>query len=89
VQLSIKGFAMASGLLWGGGVLFVGLLNLVVASYGTTFLQVMSSVYPGFHFARTFGDVLIGGAYGLVDGAIAGFLFGWLYNIFASSRDKA
>lgn len=41
----------------------------------------MSSVYPWFHASRTFGDVLIATADGLVDGAVAGFLFAWLYNL--------
>ncbi len=85
MRLSVKGLAITSGLLWGGALLFVGLLNLAFASYGSSFLHMMSSVYPGFHFARTFTDVLVGGVYGLVDGAVAGLLFGWLYNFFSSS----
>lgn len=43
----------------------------------------MSSVYPGFHASHTVGDVLVGTVYGLADGAIGGFFFGWLYNFFA------
>jgi hypothetical protein len=69
-------------LLWGGAILFVGLLNLAYQSYGMEFLKLASSVYPGFHNSRKFVDVLVGTGYGLVDGAIAGFLLGWLYNLF-------
>ena len=83
MRLSIKALAVAAALLWGGGVLFVGLVNLAAPSYGTIFLQCMSSVYPGFHNSRTFIDVLVGTAYALVDGVVAGLLFGWLYNLFA------
>lgn len=83
MKLSLKGLTIASGLLWGGCLLCAGLTNLAVPSYGTSFLQAMSSVYPWFHASRTIGDILIGTLDGFVDGAVAGLLFGWLYNIFA------
>ncbi len=83
MRLSLKSLMCACGLLWGGAVLFVGLLNLASASYGTVFLKLTSSVYPGFHASRTSADVLVGTIYGLLDGAVAGLLLGWLYNIFA------
>lgn len=82
MRLSLKSMAVAGGVLWGSGVLLVGLLNLVRPSYGLSFLQMLSSVYPGFHLSRTVGDVLIGTGYALVDGAIAALIFGWLYNLF-------
>ena len=81
MRFSLKALAVVAALLWGGGVLFVGLVNLAAPSYGTMFLQCVSSVYPGFHNSRTFIDVLVGTAYALVDGAGAGLLFGWLYNL--------
>ena len=83
MQLSLKALTIATAVLWGGAVLFTALVNLAVPSYGTECLKLMSSVYPGFHFSRTFGDLLVGTCYGLVDGGIAGFLFGWLYNFVA------
>lgn len=86
MRLSMKGLAISAGLLWGGAILFVGLINLAASGYGANFLQMVSSVYPGFHFTRTFGDVLIGGVDGIADGAIAGLLFAWLYNILAVRR---
>ncbi|MBI4464674.1 MAG: hypothetical protein HY647_08215 [Acidobacteria bacterium] len=64
-------------------MLLPGLLNLVLPTYGEHFLMTMSSVYPGYHATRTLGDVLIGTGYGLVDGAVGGFLFAWLYNFIA------
>ena len=88
MRLSMKGMIAASALLWGGGILFVGLLNLAMPAYGTNFLQMLSSVYPWFHASRTFGDVIIGTIDGLVDGATAGFLFAWLYNAFAADGQK-
>ena len=84
MQLSLRGAAVAEGLLWGGALLFVGLINLSSPTYGSTSLQVMGSVYPFFHASRTLGDVVIGVVDGLIDGAIAGLLFAWLYNGFAA-----
>lgn len=89
MRLSPKALALASGILWGGAILFVGLINLAAPSYGADYLKLMSSVYPGFHASRTFGDVLVGTGYGLVDGAIAGWLLGWLYNFLAARRGQA
>lgn len=84
MRFSIQGSAVAVGLLWGGALLCVGLANLASPSYGVSFLQLMSSVYPFFHASHTPGDVLIGTVDGLVDGAVAGLLFAWLYNLFAA-----
>jgi hypothetical protein len=84
MPLSLRALTFTAALLWGGGMLFVSVLNLAAPSYGVGFLQMMSSVYPGFHASRTFGDVLVGTTYAAVDGAICGLLFGWLYNTFAA-----
>lgn len=88
MRLSPKSLMMACGLLWGGAVLCVGLLNLASASYGMDFLKLIGSVYPGFHASRKLGDVLVGTGCGLLDGAIAGFLLGWLYNLFAPDAQR-
>lgn len=66
---------------WGGAILFLGLVKLASPTYGLSFLQMVSSVYPGFHASRTIGDVLVGTGYALIDGAIGGLLFGWIYNL--------
>lgn len=89
MQLSYKGLAIAAGLLWGGAILFVGLINLGVPAYGMHFLEGVSSVYPWFHASRTFGDLVIGTLDGCVDGAIAGLIFAWLYNFFAGRPASA
>ena len=81
MQVSLKAIAIAAGVLWGGAILFLGLINLASPSFGLSFLHAISSVYPGFHVTRTIGDVLTGTVYALIDGAIAGLVFGWLYNI--------
>jgi multisubunit Na+/H+ antiporter MnhB subunit len=88
MRLSAKGLALTMAVLWGGCLLFVGLINLGSPSYGTNFLAAVSSVYPGFHATRTFGDILVGTGYALVDGGIAGLLFCWLYNWFAGNGGR-
>ena len=83
MKLSVKALAMTSGLVWGGAMLTCGLVNLAARPYGRRFLEVMSSVYPGFHNSRTLGDVLVGAGYGFVDGAVAGSVIAAIYNRFA------
>jgi len=84
MRLSTKSFMLTSSLLWGGALFTVGMINLAVPAYGTEFLRLMSSVYPGFRANRRLEDVLTGAAYGLVDGAIGGMVFAELYNRFTA-----
>ncbi len=83
MKFSIKGLALASGILWGLAMLGMGLANLIWGSYGQQFLQTMSSVYLGYHATRSIAEVVVGTLYGAVDGLIAGAVFAWLYNQFA------
>jgi hypothetical protein len=83
MRFSLKAIALAGAIVWGGAILLVGLINLAWPGYGLNFLQMTSSVYPGFHASHTIGNVLVGTLDGLVDGAVAGLLFAWLYNAFA------
>ena len=83
MKLSIKGLAWTSGLLWGASLFLVGVLNLIWPKYGTGFLDVMRSGYPGYGSLSGFVGVIVGTLYALVHGAVAGALFGWLYNYFA------
>src|SRR5437868_1414135 len=86
MELSIKGTAFACGALWGGGVLFCGLINLLSPGYGSGFLKVLKSVYPGFRYSRTASDVLVGTGYAVLDGATAGALYALLYNRFQTGQ---
>ena len=83
MKFSVKSLAIVLALLWSGGVLFVGLVNLAAPSYGIAFLQCVSSVYPGFQNSRHVLDVLVGTGYALCDGAVGGALLGRLYNFFS------
>jgi len=85
MRMSLKAITLSSAILWGGAMLFVGLIHMAVPSYGEDFLRIMSSVYPGADTAPRLGRVLLGALYGFVDGGTAGLLFGWLYSAFAGS----
>jgi hypothetical protein len=83
MKLSITAFTIACAILWGGGVLLVAIANLVWPTYGTAFLELLASVYPGYHAAQGGGSVVVATLYGLADGAITGAIFAWLYNLLA------
>lgn len=80
MRLSLKATAIAAGILWGGAILIVGLINLADPHYGMNFIELTSSVYPWYHASRDTLNVIIGTVDGLIDGAIAGLLFALLYN---------
>ncbi len=81
MKLSWKRLAFATGIGWGGCILVIGLMNLMWPPYGVTVLDLARSVYPGYAGMAGFGGVIVGTVYGLVDGAIAGAIFAWLYNV--------
>lgn len=87
--ISVRGVTVTSALIWGGCMLFVGLLNLAYPAYGSEFLRMMSSIYPGADTSRTIGRVLLGAMYGFIDGAIAGYLIAILYRFFAREHRPA
>lgn len=82
MKLNLKAFALTAGILWAAAMLLTGLANLIWSGYGVAALQMMASVYPGYHANGTIFDLIMGVLYALVDGAIAGLVFGWLYNTF-------
>ena len=83
MKLNVRALAAVAALIWGIVMLLTGLANLIFPNYGWDFLQVMASVYPGYHATRSFAQVIVGALYGLVDGAVGGAIFAWLYNRFA------
>lgn len=80
MKISIKGLAIALGVVWGVCILIVALANMVWPTYGAAFLDLVASLYPGMRSASGVGGAIIGALYGLVDGAIAGAIFAWIYN---------
>lgn len=82
-KLSIKAFTLASAILWGVGVLLVGICNRIWPGYGGMFLELIASVYPGYHASASVASSLVGAGYAFLDGAIGGAIFAWLYNRFS------
>lgn len=80
MKFRIRALALAVGVIWAGGIFMVGVANLASAGYGSAFLQLLASIYPGYSATASFGQVIIASLYGLVDGAVGGAIFAWLYN---------
>jgi len=77
MKLNLKAFALAAGILWGIGVLFI----LGVAGqtgYLSEFAALLTASYP--YTGTDLAGSIIGGAFGFVDAAIGGAIFVWLYN---------
>lgn len=83
MKLSLKSLTITAAVLWGVIVFLVAVANLIWPPYGAAFLNTVSSVYPGYEVTGSFGSVIVGTLYALLDGAIGGAVFAWLYNIFA------
>ncbi len=88
MKLNLKALTAALAILWAGLVLVVGMANLISPGYGKAFLQVLASIYPGYADSGSFGDVIVGSLYALVDAAVVGFIFGWLYNLLAGGKSS-
>jgi hypothetical protein len=83
MRLNLKALALTAGVVWASALFLTGLANLAWPRYGVAFLELMASVYPGYHAGHTFGQVIVGACYAFVDGAVSGLIFGWLYNLLA------
>ncbi len=81
---NIKALGFTLGIVWGGSILLTGLANLIWPTYGTAYLEVVASIYPGYDATPSFGQVIVGTLYGLLDGFVAGLIVGWVYNLFAA-----
>jgi hypothetical protein len=82
VKLSVKSLGIAAGLLWAFSFLLVSVCNYVWPPYGQPFLDLVSSLYPGYKAVGSPRSIIIGIFYALFDGAIGGVLFAWFYNTF-------
>jgi hypothetical protein len=81
MRFNLTAFALTIGLFWGGAILLVAAANAIWPNYGQAFLQLAASIYPGYHPVASIREIIVGTAYGFVDGAIGGWLFAWLYNL--------
>jgi len=89
MRFNVTALTLTVGLFWGAAMLIVASANLIWPSYGGAFLELAASVYPGYQPASGIGSVITGTLYGLVDGALGGAVFGWVYNFLARLRRGA
>ena len=90
MRLSVTAIAISFALVWGVLAMFLTVLaNMIWPTYGQEFLQTMASVYPGYKATASFGQVIVGSLYGVVDAAIIGAVFAWLYNLVLSRGEQA
>ena len=80
VKMRVKAFALSVAGMWAACVLVVGLAHLFWPGYGGAFLDLVASIYPGFHPDDGLQGVMVGTIYAIVDGGIGGALLAWLYN---------
>jgi hypothetical protein len=83
MKLSLKAMIIAGALFKAIGFLFVSLMNLVLRPYGGAYLALLTSIYPGYDPVSGPVGIVVGTLYSLIAGALAGLVFGWLYNFFA------
>ncbi len=85
MSLNVRALAVSVAIVWGVGFMLVGLLNLIFPSYGVAWLELGAALYPGYAGPAGLGSVIVVTMYGLVDGAVAGAVLAWLYNLVARS----
>ena len=83
MKLSLKSMIIAGALFKAVVFLFISLLNLVLRPYGGAYIAMLTSLYPGYDPLSVPLGIIVGTFYSLIAGALAGLLFGWLYNSFA------
>ena len=83
MRLSVIRFGCAVASIWGLAVLAVGTANVLWPDYGVKFLEMIDSIYPGYHYGQWgLGGVLVAAMYAVVDAWIFGVIFAWIYNRF-------
>ena len=81
MKFNIAAAAIAGGLGFAIALGLAGIINMFVEGYGSNFLDMMASVYPGYKASGTVGDLVIGCFYAATDGVIAGGGLALLYNL--------
>lgn len=77
MKLNMKKLALAFGVIWALYVVWIAWVAGAIG-WGDKIVDVLASLYRGYD--ATFLGGLIGGAWGFVDGAIAGVIVAWVYN---------
>lgn len=81
MQLDVKAFALACGVIWGLGV-FVLTWWIIAFEGATGNTTVLGLVYRGYSVSAA--GSFVGLVWGFFDGVVGGAIFAWLYNLLAS-----
>lgn len=84
-KLNPLALGLAAGIVW-GVVAFLCAVGAAYYGYGVELVALMASVHPG--YGATLGGAVIGAVYGFIDGLIACYVVGWLYNALAVKKAK-
>ena len=79
MDLSIRAVGFTAAIFWGALMLCIASAN-AAWGYGGAFLTLMDGLYPGYTHDGTIWSLIVGTLYAVVDGLVAGVIFGWLYN---------
>jgi undecaprenyl pyrophosphate phosphatase UppP len=83
MRLNLKALSLSLGIVWAGAVFLTTLLS-VPTGYGRGFLELLTSLYPG--YSVSWAGSVIGLVYAFVDGFICALIFGLLYNAFVREK---
>jgi hypothetical protein len=85
MKFDVKACALSCGLIWGAG-LFILTWWIIAFDGPTGEVTFIGRVYRGYAISPM--GSLAGLVWGLLDGLIGGAIFAWLYNIFATGRER-
>lgn len=88
MKLSIRGLALAGGIVWGLACLLCAIANALWPPYAQDFLTMVASFYPGYDAQPVPAQIVLVGAYAFVDGLIAGALIAWLHNLLRGRKSR-
>ena len=79
MKLNVRAIALASGIIWGGGIFLLAIFSIFFSIYSDIIIF-LSNYYIGLDVSFVGG--LIGFVWGFIDAGVGGALFAWLYNKF-------
>lgn len=83
-KLDVRAFGLATGILWGGCMFLLGLINTYY-KLGGAIEQTMGTLYIG--YKSTLSGSIIGGIWGFIDAGLGGVILAWLYNKFSQNSN--
>lgn len=82
MKLSVKALVFTMAIIWGGAMFLISVSNHLSPGYGIEFLNMVSSIYPGYQPEQGINSIVTGTLYAAIDGAIGGAIIAWVYNWF-------